>query len=337
MGNSLAGTIADIFVNHIEILFFKNNPHFSQKIIYYKRYVDDTLLLFNGSEDELDDLNHALNQMHPNLVFTIEHEQQKTINFLDLTIGNHEGKHTFAIYRKPTTTDVVIPADSCHPNKYKRAFFQSMLHRINKLPLSPEQKYKEIDILKQIAITNGYNTQIIDTLLHKIQSQPSLPKMKKCFSKSVYVGNISEKINRLFKNTDVSLSFSTTNSLLQKLKHTVGSPHNPFLRSGVYKLTCRDCHKIYIGQTGRNFKTRFKEHMIGASRDRSVFGQHLSQEKHSECEIEQDMKILHTAPKGILLDTLEQLEIFIHHRKDPASLLNEILEFRDKTFFELIF
>lgn len=335
MGNSLAGTIADIFVNHIEILFFRNNPHIYEKIIYYKRYVDDTLLLFDGSEEELNDLNDALNHMHPNLKFTIEHEQQKAINFLDLTIFNNEGQHTFAIYRKPTMTDAIIHADSCHPNKYKRAFFYSMLHRMNKLPLSLEQKHKEISILKQIATANGYNTKMIDNLLQKIQSQQPVPNNKKYFSKTIYMGNVSDRINRLFKNTDITLAFSTTNSLSQKLKHTIGNTQNPFLRSGVYKLTCKDCHKVYIGQTGRNFKTRFKEHMVGTSRNKSVFGQHLNNEKHSECDIEHDMQILHTAPKGILLSTLEELEIFIYHRKNPSLLLNELLEFHDKTYFEL--
>jgi hypothetical protein len=36
---------------------------------------------------------------------------------------------------------------------------------------------------------------------------------------------------------------------------------NKFEQCGVYKLNCNSCHKAYIGQTGRNFKTRFKEHI----------------------------------------------------------------------------
>ena len=30
--------------------------------------------------------------------------------------------------------------------------------------------------------------------------------------------------------------------------------------SGMYKIPCRDCNKFYIGETGRPFCSRFKEH-----------------------------------------------------------------------------
>jgi hypothetical protein len=30
---------------------------------------------------------------------------------------------------------------------------------------------------------------------------------------------------------------------------------------GLYKLKCVSCCGVYLGQTGRNFKTRFKEHI----------------------------------------------------------------------------
>ena len=31
-------------------------------------------------------------------------------------------------------------------------------------------------------------------------------------------------------------------------------------KSDVYKLNCNDCDAVYIGQTGRSFKKRHKEH-----------------------------------------------------------------------------
>jgi len=33
-----------------------------------------------------------------------------------------------------------------------------------------------------------------------------------------------------------------------------------YSQSGAYKLTCQDCNKAYVGQTGRSFLKRFKEH-----------------------------------------------------------------------------
>ena len=36
--------------------------------------------------------------------------------------------------------------------------------------------------------------------------------------------------------------------------------HDKYTRSEAYKLTCPDCHKAYVGQTGRSFLERFNEH-----------------------------------------------------------------------------
>jgi hypothetical protein len=33
-----------------------------------------------------------------------------------------------------------------------------------------------------------------------------------------------------------------------------------YAQSGVYKLTCPDCNKAYVGQTNRSFVVRFDEH-----------------------------------------------------------------------------
>jgi hypothetical protein len=66
--------------------------------------------------------------------------------------------------------------------------------------------------------------------------------------------------------------FETIKSILQTFKHQNSLPyqqqlqhlliHNTynqdkFTQSGVYKLTCPDCGKAYLGQTGKDFKTRF--------------------------------------------------------------------------------
>ena len=35
---------------------------------------------------------------------------------------------------------------------------------------------------------------------------------------------------------------------------------NKYNRNGVYKLTCTNCNKFYIGRTNSNFNTIFEEH-----------------------------------------------------------------------------
>jgi len=50
-----------------------------------------------------------------------------------------------------------------------------------------------------------------------------------------------------------------------------------YKQSGVYKLTCPDCNKTYVGQTGRNFLARFNEHKAAfkTNSHTSNFAKHL--------------------------------------------------------------
>ena len=74
------------------------------------------------------------------------------------------------------------------------------------------------------------------------------------------------------------------------------------------KLTCSDCHKTYVGQTGSQFSTRYKEHMA-AWRNLSTtssFAQHLIEEAHSSGPVNKIMEIVHCHNKGPHLNTTER-------------------------------
>ncbi|KAK5648382.1 hypothetical protein RI129_003274 [Pyrocoelia pectoralis] len=71
--------------------------------------------------------------------------------FLDLCL--HKSPHiiSFSIYRKPTTTDNLIPFDSIHPFSHKLAGLNALLFRLFKIPMSPTHFNDEYNIIKQIA------------------------------------------------------------------------------------------------------------------------------------------------------------------------------------------
>jgi hypothetical protein len=68
----------------------------------------------------------------------------------------------------------------------------------------------------------------------------------------------------------------------------------------------------YIGQTGRNFRTRFKEHIrdIRFNKDNSKFAQHILNTQHKYGPINKTMDILHIEKKSQKLNTLERFEIY---------------------------
>jgi hypothetical protein len=42
-------------------------------------------------------------------------ENDKTLNFLDLSIKGYNDELVFHIYHKPAYTNTIVPSDSCHP------------------------------------------------------------------------------------------------------------------------------------------------------------------------------------------------------------------------------
>jgi hypothetical protein len=68
-----------------------------------------------------------------------------------------------------------------------------------------------------------------------------------------------------------------------------------------------------VGQTGRPFKVRFKEHIqaIKGNKDASMFVQHIFNTGHAYGPMEDDtMTILHNIGKGAHVNTLERFYVY---------------------------
>jgi hypothetical protein len=329
MGSPLSPILADIFMDNLESQLFNSNLPILQNILYWYRYVDDIICCWTGSDRQLDCFLNLLNAQHQKISFTMEIESNKSLNFLDLNISIKNNRHHFAVFRKPCSTDNIIPADSCHSTSQKLSAFHSLLYRLVYLPLSTEEFNQELNIIKSMAITNGYNVNIVDKLLNnKLKKlaisklcplSPSENKIKK-WNRLRYVGKLSNKLARRFPKDKFNVALYnpvTLGSLLCKNKDRI----DPHLQSGIYRVNCGDCDKCYIGQTGRNFRTRLNEHRrCWLNNDESsLLAKHLLMSSHS-CDFIPE--ILHIEKKGMKLDILEQLEIL---KIDEKTLLNEQL------------
>ena len=90
-------------------------------------------------------------------------------------------------------------------------------------------------------------------------------------------------------------------------------------KTGIYKISCNDCDKFYIGQTGRAFQTRFKEHLPKAKNNlKSNYAAHLVNENHSYTDFETNMIPLHYCNKGNVMNALEEFEIYNKPKFSPT-------------------
>ena len=71
--------------------------------MYYKRYVDDTFILFQTKVAAEQFLEFA-NNLHPSIKFTIDHEHNNCLPFLDILITRSDQYFSTSVFRKTTYT-----------------------------------------------------------------------------------------------------------------------------------------------------------------------------------------------------------------------------------------
>lgn len=96
--------------------------------------------------------------------FTLKIEGNKKNNFLDITILQHLNVNETKIYRKPTTTDCIIRAGSCHPREHKISGISFLLNRIMKYPISYIYQCEEKKIFLAITRNNQFNQNSIESI-----------------------------------------------------------------------------------------------------------------------------------------------------------------------------
>jgi hypothetical protein len=133
----------------------------TRHIQYIVRYVDDVFIIYDETQTTAQDILRDHNRLNPSTKYNVEIEQDSMISFLDLKIHRHTNETSIGIYRKPTFTDVIVPADSNHPKQHRTSGLKYMLDRANKLPLSKEEHAKELSIINTIATNNGYDIKTV--------------------------------------------------------------------------------------------------------------------------------------------------------------------------------
>jgi hypothetical protein len=207
------------------------------------------------------------------------------LNYLDITIENNNNIFTFNIYRKPTTTDLIIPHNSCHPTEHKHTAVRYMTNRKNTYPITIEHKRNETQIINTILHNNGYTTEILS---HKKKKQTNtISNGTRKWETFTYVGKETRVITKLFKNTNLRIAYKTNNTLQKHLQMKNIDP-DKYNNSGIYEIKCNSCHLKYIGQTSRNFKTRYKEHIhaIHTNKTTSRYAQRILETGHTYGTVE---------------------------------------------------
>ena len=268
MGSPVGRTLANVFMCHFENIWLENCPsHF--KPIVYRRFVDDTFVLFR-SKDHVEKFRNYLNKQHKNIKFTSEIEENDLLSFLYIKISRENNKFVTSVYCKPTFSGVFTNFESFIPDIYKRGLIETLLHRSFRLCSNYENFHREIETLKSISKHNSYPHNLVNhrikKFFNKLFVQRNLifkvPKME-LICVLPYLGKASLDLRtRLRRTIERKLLFCKSKIIFRsKCRFNALCRFKNLLEKKIcfgiiYCYTCSNCNVTYYGKTFRHFYTR---------------------------------------------------------------------------------
>ena len=132
--------------------------------------------------NQINEILNRFNSYHNRLRFTVEHGDDKSINFLDVKVILEDSYIEFDIYKKLTNSRRYLSYKSNHPMQHERGVIIDQLDRI--LFLShPKYHQKNIEFMINVLLINDYLLNIIFSIINQ--------RLKKLASrKTLYNNNI---------------------------------------------------------------------------------------------------------------------------------------------------
>ena len=272
MGSPLGPAMANAFLVYHEGRWLDDCPT-DFKPVLYRRYVDDTFLLFK-SENHVPLFLEYLNGKHANIKFTYEYENNGKLPFLDVLVERSGSILSTSTYRKSTFTGLGMKYSSFIPSYYKTGLIVNLVNRAYKICSTYDSLDLELKFLTNYFVQNGFPENLVLSCIGKglkkffpynpfnIRGESehtvfSIP----FYGKSSYA--FKNKMTKLLKDFYPTQKFRIVFSKASTLGSFFGYKDRvPFdLQSSVvYNYICESCSASYVGKTVRHLKTRIAEH-----------------------------------------------------------------------------
>ena len=273
MGLPLGPTFANIFMCFNEKKWLQDCPN-SFKPFLYRRFVDDTFLLFKDPTHVLLFQNY-LNNKHSNIRFTVVEENSKQMPFLDVLVTRESNKFTTSVFRKNTFSGLGTSFFSFTPYIYKINAIKTLIFRAYRLSSNFTVLHREFNFIREYFVANGFPSSLvyrhikkfIGTVIFDSNSNVSTSTLDKYFLKLPFFGKKSDALkielkfllHKYFPEIDFYVCFKNNFQIKSFFQYKDVLPHA--LRSSlIYKFSCETCSHQYIGSTIRNLYMRVSEH-----------------------------------------------------------------------------
>ena len=150
-----------------------------------------------------------------------------------------------------------------------------------------------------------------------------------------YIGTRTKSIIECLKKYDIDVAIKRCKTMFDKIKNS-NTEEIPILqKSGVYKLKCKDCSKLYIGETGRKFECRLADHKRGEGNrtSSSLYARHFVDENHRFVNPLEEYEIVKVEQSPVERKLRDELEILKERKKNLNSLINSKAQFKNEDMF----
>ena len=260
MGSPLSPIVANLFMENLEEEAIRSSP-LQPKL--WRRYVDDTFVIWPHGQEELQRFHQHLNGIHPSIHFTMEEEKECTLPFLDVLVSRGHDKLLTSVYRKPTHTERYIRLSSHHPHKTITGVLRCMKDRADNI-CGPETRAEELRHLEDVFQANGFPATLVKKTLSapprvpRPPPSPTQPSQKTLCTP--YVCGVSEKLKRICTRLNIRTVFTPAHTLKKTLMIVKNRVPEEKKKAVVYQVPCKDCHQLYTGESKRTLKVRLTEH-----------------------------------------------------------------------------
>ena len=304
IGKSVSKPMAGIYMHWFEKTYvFNEGSKFKDKIVFWKRQMDDIFFIWRGTKDELELFVWTLNGIEHRLQFTLEVEMDGYLPFLDVGIMKENGKFLTKVYRKPTHTQQYINWVANHPKNMLLGVLKGLIHRAHVLCDRKEDLLKEFALLKDVFISNGYPEKLVLKTLEESWAKETMKAVLKGVGQQLevenekgyfevlhapYVRGFSEGLQRRLRRLQVGLVPKTGETIYSNLCKLKQKGDMQDCKDVVYSVPCGECGVRYIGETGQHFSERRSQHKrdIAKRKTTNGFCSHVEENRGHKIEWE---------------------------------------------------
>ncbi|CAJ0958429.1 unnamed protein product [Ranitomeya imitator] len=142
MGAAFAPSYANLFMGSWERqIFFVNPIAYIEKVLFWVRFIDDILMVWQGSEQDLLTFLDILNNNTMNIKLTCKYSQV-SLDFLDIQITKgSDGLLETNVFRKDTAVNSLLHASSSHPKSLIEGIPTGQFIRIKRICSNEKKKF----------------------------------------------------------------------------------------------------------------------------------------------------------------------------------------------------